>query len=63
MKPRPTAEDRQIADVLRNLPCGNYSINVAPPLSGISFLGLAELKTEGQIRIDFAEKVVRITPT
>jgi len=62
MKRRPTAEDRELADVFRKLAPGNYSLDVEDTTKAIAFLGLARLKTEGSIQIDLDSKIVFITP-
>ena len=62
MKRRPNAEDRRLADVIRNLPPGDYSLDVEDTTKAIAFTGLARLKIEGSIQIDLDSKIVLIIP-
>lgn len=59
-KPRPTARDRDIVDWLRKMKPGNWLIDVedqtSPPF------GLAPIKHEGSISMDFTTTIVRIYP-
>lgn len=60
---RPTAEDRDLADVLRNLVVGKYDVLVEMIGFTGAFTGLARLKTEGMIEINFIDgKVLTIVP-
>jgi len=64
MKRKPKAEDRDIADAVRGLRCGLYSITVRGRnlAEEIAFMGPAELKAEGTIRILFEDKTITILP-
>ena len=60
---RPTAEDRNLANILRQLKPGNYSISVEDNYAGtMRFLGPAKLKREGSIEITFDKTTVLICP-
>lgn len=56
---RATAEDRQIASVLRGLPIGNYTITV---LDWHERVRLTPLKPEGATKIQLSDKTILIVP-
>lgn len=58
---RPTAEDRDLADVLRKLKVGDYCVSVTGH-NNMMFLGLAKLKIEGSTEITFDDTTVLIVP-
>lgn len=58
---RPIAVDRELADVLRNLKAGNYEV-VVEENQIISYLGRAQLKTEGTTVITLDRKNIFIRP-
>lgn len=60
MKRRPTAEDRELADVFRGLKPNSYHVDVYA--REISLMHLAPLKTEGSITIKFDDKIINIVP-
>lgn len=62
MRKRPTAEDRELAEIFRKMRVGNYSIEVEPRDEGLRFFGLARLKPEGGTEIRFDNKTIYITP-
>ena len=62
MKRRPTAYDRDLADVFRGLRPGNYKVSVDDTTQSVRFLSLAKLKVEGSIEIKLDDKNILITP-
>lgn len=59
---RPTAYDREVAEVLANLKPGTYRLTVESPSSALAFMGLARIKSEGSTHIDFGPTTVLIEP-
>ena len=60
-KKRPTAEDRDLAEVWRKMKPGVYTIEVDDTSKG-PFYALARLKTEGTTEIDFEKTRIIIRP-
>ena len=63
IKRRPTARDRDIVDWLRAMKPGRWKIEVEDPSAITGGFGLAEIKHEGSIKMDFDKTIVRIWPT
>ena len=61
---RPTAEDRNLADVFRKLVSGEYTMTVDGPdrTLNMRFIGPAKLKREGSTEIIFDDKEILICP-
>lgn len=47
MRRRPTAQDRELADIWRTLNPGLYELSVVDTAKSMAFMNLARLKTEG----------------
>jgi hypothetical protein len=62
MKRKPTAADRDIAIAIERLELGRYTLSVEDTTKSILFLGLARLKVEGSLNIQYSGKDVTIIP-
>jgi hypothetical protein len=67
MRRRPTARDRDLAEVLRGLKPGRYDVIVEEVRDdSLQFMGLAQLKIEGSLDLWIsgleADRIVHIVP-
>lgn len=60
-KRRPTAYDRDIVDWLRAMRPGDWKIEVES-IEKVSGFGLAEIKHEGSMTMNFEKTIIRIWP-
>lgn len=63
MKRRPTAEDRDIADYVRNLPVGRHLVVVdSQSENGMRYLSLARPKMEGGMHLQLPDRLINFMP-